>query len=151
MSEKKNIIKEYLASASGLWVKADSVRPGEKILIHDSVRPGEKILIQAVTLDDKSFDKPYIVVHGVNAAGDDVRVRLGVKNVARVVETLGDDESRWVGNYLEVLTTEMYPGVGARGILWRGVLASQSAGHSVARRLGEPDRRRPPRLSGGIQ
>jgi len=116
MSEKKNIIKEYLASASGLWVKADSVRPGEKILI------------QAVTLDDKSFDKPYIVVHGMNAAGDDVRVRLGVKNVARVVETLGDDESRWVGNYLEVLTTEMYPGVGARGILWRGVLASQIGG-----------------------
>lgn len=104
-----SIIEDYLKTAGGNWLKADN--------IHD----GYRVKIKQVWLDDDTFDKSYICVGGINAQGEEVRARLGVQNVQRISETLGTNAKEWEGQYLEVIGTQNYPGVGGRGILWRGV------------------------------
>lgn len=106
-----SIIEDYLKNAGGNWLKAETV--------HD----GYKLKIQNVWLDDDTFDKPYICASGINAEGEAVSVRLGVQNVQRIADVLGKKNDEWIGNYLEVIGTQNYPGVSARGILWRGVKA----------------------------
>lgn len=104
-----SIIEDYLKNAGGNWLKAETV--------HD----GYKVKIQNVWLDDETFERPYICISGINAQGEDVQVRLGVKNVQRISDVLGTKQEDWVNNYLEVIGTESYPGLGKRGVLWRGV------------------------------
>jgi len=103
-----SIIEDYLKNAGGLWLKAETV--------HD----GYRMKVEQVWLDDDTFDKPYICAAGVNAQGDAVRVRLGVQNVQRISDVLGTDAKDWEGQYLEVIGTQSYPGMSAKGILWRG-------------------------------
>jgi len=114
-----SIIEDYLKSAGGSWLKADSVSTGYRVLIED------------VWLDDQSFDRPYICVSGVGPSGEAVKARLGVQNVERVAEVLGTKREGWIGNYLEVIGTQSYPGVGAKGILWRGVKKAAQAQRGV--------------------
>jgi len=103
-----SIIEDYLKSAGGNWLKAEAV--------HD----GYRVKVGQVWKDDETFDKPYICVGGINAQGEDVRVRLGVQNVQRIAEVLGTNAKEWEGQYLEVIGTQAYPGMSAKGILWRG-------------------------------
>ena len=106
-----SIIEDYLKNAGGNWLKADTV--------HD----GYKMKIQNVWLDGDTFDKPYICVAGIDSQGAAVQVRLGVQNVQRIADVLGKQQPEWMGQYLEVIGTQAYPGMSAKGILWRGVKA----------------------------
>ena len=78
------------------------------------------VKISEIWLDSETFDKSYICIKGQIQTGDEVQVRLGIQNVNRVSEILGDDDKTWLGNYLECIGTQSYPGMSAKGILWRG-------------------------------
>lgn len=104
-----SIIEDYLKNAGGNWLKADNVQDGYRVKI------------QNVWLDDETFDNNYICVAGINKDKEEVKVRLGVQNTQRVANTLGTSREAWIGSYLECIGTQAYPGVNAKGILWRGV------------------------------
>jgi len=107
---EKSVVRRFLREAGSLWLRAEHVKEGDRVFV------------ERVDLDEESWDRPYIVVTGtLERLGEVVKVRLGVKNVQRIVETLGDDERGWIGNFLEVIGTESYKGLGRRGILWRGM------------------------------
>jgi len=106
-----SIIKDYLKTAGGNWLKADTV--------HD----GYKMKIQNLWLDDTTFEKAYICISGIDPQGKAVQVRLGVQNIQRISDVLGEDNTEWIDQYLEVIGTQAYPGMSAKGILWRGVKA----------------------------
>jgi len=110
-----SLIENYKKNAGGSWLKAETVRDGMKVKL------------SKVWLDDETFDKPYICVKGIINTGEEVQVRLGIQNVNRISETLGDNESEWINNYLEVIGTQNYPGMSAKGILWRGVKGKPQA------------------------
>ena len=103
-----SLIENYKKNAGGSWLKADTVQDGMRVKI------GE------VWLDSETFDKSYICIKGKIQSGDEVQVRLGIQNVVRVSDVLGDNEAEWIGNYLECIGTQAYPGMNAKGILWRG-------------------------------
>jgi len=106
------VIKKYKSEAGGLWVRADLVQVGDTVTI------------QKVGLDPTTFDRPYVVVDGTfDRTGEAAKVRLGVKNVNRVSEVLGDEDEGWIGQKLKVISIESYPGLGRKGILWTGVQA----------------------------
>jgi len=105
---KMSLIENYKKNAGGSWLKAETVKDGMKVKLSE------------VWLDSETFDKAYICVKGVIATGEEVQVRLGIQNVNRVSEVLGDDDKTWIGNYLECIGTQSYPGMNAKGILWRG-------------------------------
>jgi hypothetical protein len=112
MEERANmsVVKRFLEKAGGPWIRAESVKPGDTVSIRN------------VSLDEESFDRPYLVVDGVlDRTGEQVRVRLGGQNVNRIVQDLGTDEAGWVGHRLQVVSVEFYPGLGRKGILWKGV------------------------------
>lgn len=80
------------------------------------------VTIQTVRRDDDTFDKAYIVIKGIyDPTGEECNVRLGVQNVERVAEDLGDDETTWPGQKIKCIGTQAYPGLGTKGLLWRGV------------------------------
>lgn len=112
-----SMIDKYLKQASGNWIKASNVQVGDQLQIEEPP-----------TLDDQSFDKPYLVLEvTLKRTGEKYNLRLGTKNVARIVETLGTSEQSWTGNLLEVLSIENYPGLGQKGVLFRGVKAAKQA------------------------
>ena len=84
------------------------------------------VTIKAVSLDDETFDKSYIIVDGIyDPSGEDCKVRLGIQNLERIAEALGDDEATWPGKKLVCIGTQKYPGLGTAGLLWGGVKAAQ--------------------------
>ena len=86
------------------------------------------VTIKAVSLDDEAFDKSYIVINGTyDLSGEECNVRLGVQNLQRIAENLGDDETTWPGNRLICMGTQTYPGLGTKGLLWRGVPPGKKA------------------------
>lgn len=112
-----SLIDSYLKTAGSGWAKAENVQKGAKMLV------------EQIWLDDTSFDKSYICASGAWTHNNEgIKVRLGVKNVKRISETLGRDEKGWIGNYLVVLGIEDYPGVSGKGILWDGVKAAPVPG-----------------------
>ena len=106
-----SIIENYKKSAGGVWLKAETVYDGLRLKITE------------VWLDADTFDKSYICVKGKLQTGDEAQVRLGIQNVTRVAENLGDDDKIWIGNYLECIGTQSYPSMTSKGVLWRGVRA----------------------------
>ena len=57
------------------------------------------VTIKTIKLDDETFDKSYIVIGGTfDTSGEDCNVRLGVQNLERVADVLGDDETNWPGH-----------------------------------------------------
>jgi hypothetical protein len=122
------LVKRFLEKASGQWLTADRVQAGDRVLI------------RKLSVDETSFERPYLIVDGVlRRTGEEVRVRLGSRAVQRVAEVLGSDEAGWVGHELEVVGIESYPGLAkkrgvaeAKGILWKGVKAQAPAGLSEA-------------------
>lgn len=107
--KKLSMIEQYMEDAGGSFITAG--KEGT------DVEEGQEYQIKAVTLDEESFDKPYINV-AVDDRGDDAVIRLGSKNLTRVIKKLGSNEKDWIGNFLRVLDTEYYDGLGKYGILW---------------------------------
>ena len=106
-------VEEYLKKAGGNWLRADNVVVGDKLEILD-----EGII------DDQSFDRAYLVLQvRLLRTGEEYSLRLGPKNVKRIVESWGGekDTKKWVGRQLEVISIETYAGLGQKGILLRGV------------------------------
>jgi len=56
-------------------------------------------------------------------------VRLGSRNVTRIAETLG--KKIWKGRQIEVISIEDFPGLGRKGILFKGVAEGQAQPKSV--------------------
>lgn len=112
-----SIVKSYMEKGGGNWAKANNVATGAKVTIG------------SIYLDDESFEgQSYIVVNGIyDPTGEEIKVRLGVQNLRRVVETLGDNEALWPKNKLVVLGFQDYPGLGSRGILWGAEKVVQQA------------------------
>jgi len=106
--KEMSLIENYKKNAGGSWLKADTVQDGMIVKISE------------IWLDSETFDKSYICIKGQIQTGDEVQVRLGIQNVNRVSDILGDDDKTWPGNYLECIGTQSYPGMSAKGILWRG-------------------------------
>ncbi len=103
------MIEEYLKKASGKFLKADDVKDGDTLSI-DKLHE-----------DSETWDTAYIIVEGIfSQSGEERTARLAVQNVERVIAVLGKDETRWIGNNLEVIGTANYKGLGQKGILWRG-------------------------------
>ena len=123
-TSEKSAIEEFLEKAGGNWLRADHVKVGDKL----------KILTEPV-VDDKTFDRPYLVLEALlERTGEQFRVRLGPKNVNRIAETLG--KKSWKDQYLEVISIESYPGLGRKGILFRGVKAGSEPAKSTAKPAG---------------
>lgn len=103
------LIDEYLKNAGGKFLKA--------VDVHD----GDTLTIEKLYEDSETFDNAYIVIEGTFSPSKEERAaRLGVQNVERVIAILGNDETKWIGNNLEVIGTAVYKGLGQTGILWRG-------------------------------
>jgi hypothetical protein len=110
-----SIIREYIESAGG------------NFLTTKNCKIGTTVNITSIHLDDETFDKSYIVVDGVvDPSGEECSVRLGVQNLERITETIGDDENKWPGQKLECIGTQKYPGLGTTGLLWRGLNVLQA-------------------------
>jgi hypothetical protein len=106
------LIERFLEKAGGPWIRADNVKPGDTVTIRN------------VSLDEESFDRPYIVIDGtLDRTGEQVKVRLSQQNVNRIIQDLGRKEAGWIGHKLQVLSIENYPGLGRRGVLWKGLRA----------------------------
>ena len=106
-----SIVRDYIEKGGGSWAKASNVKSGATVTV------------ESVYLDDESFEgQSYVIVNGTyDPTGEDVKVRLGIQNLRRVVESLGDSEAAWIGKKLTVLGFADYPGLGSRGILWGAV------------------------------
>lgn len=109
-------VKQYLKEAGGNWLRADNVQVGDKLKVTGSGG-----------IDDKTFDRSYLVVPVVlMRTGEEFRLRLGPKNVNRIVESFKEtDTGKWVNRFLEVISIETYKGLGQKGILLRGCVPSQ--------------------------
>ncbi|MBW2672035.1 MAG: hypothetical protein JRD89_01300 [Deltaproteobacteria bacterium] len=114
------IIRDYLEKGAGNFLTAKNTRVGATVTI------------QSVRLDDETFDKSYIVVTGeYDETGEECNVRLGVQNLKRIAEVLGDDEATWPGQKLKIIGYQDYPGLGQRGILWTGERVVQGSSPGV--------------------
>jgi len=109
------VIEKFLSKAGGPWIRADNCKVGDKLKI-----------ISKPTIDEQTFDRPYLICDVVlERTGEQFKLRLGPKNVARIAEVLSTDENKWVGAELEVISIENYPGLGKKGLLLRGVPKSE--------------------------
>jgi len=107
------IVREYIEKGGG------------NFLTTKNCKVDATVTIKAVSLDEETFDKSYVVVNGIyDPSGEECNVRLGVQNLKRIAENLGDDETTWVNKKLECIGTQDYPGLGQKGLLWRGVSQS---------------------------
>ena len=115
-----SIIKDYIEKGGG------------NFLTTKNCAVGATVTVVKVALDDETFDKAYIVCNGIyDPSGEEANVRLGIQNLKRIAETLGEDESKWVGKKLECLGYQDYPGLGQKGLLWRGMTAKAAAPAAV--------------------
>ncbi len=106
-----SVIKKFLETAGGPWIRADNCVVGDRLKITSTP-----------TIDEKTFDRPYLICDVVlQRTGEQFKLRLGPRNVARIAETLGTDEKNWLNAELEVISIETYPGLGRKGLLFKGV------------------------------
>ncbi len=104
------MIRKYIEEGGGNFLKVKNTEVDATVTI------------QTVRKDDETFDKAYIVIKGIyDPTGEECNVRLGVQNVERIAEDLGDDETTWPGQKLVCIGTQTYSGLGTKGLLWRGV------------------------------
>jgi len=102
-------VEKFLEEAKAFWLRAEHVQVGDRLEILDEP-----------TVDRETFDRPYLTCRvKLLRTGDEFNLRLGTRNVQRIAETLGT--KNWRGQQLEVIALEDYPGLGRRGILFRGV------------------------------
>lgn len=106
-----SLIDKYMKKASGNWIGAEDCVVGDRVKI-----------ITVPEIDDKTYDKPYLVCRvTLMRSGKTFNLRMGIMNVRRISETLGKDENTWTGRLLEVVSIEYYSGVGQKGLLLRGL------------------------------
>lgn len=104
-------VKSFLREAGGSWLRADYVQIGDLLEIMDEGR-----------IDSETFQKPYLIIKvRLQRTGEQYLFRMGYKNVLRVSQVLGTDTKAWIGNYMEVIAIEQYPGLARKGILVRGL------------------------------
>ena len=114
-----SLVKKFLDSQSGNWLSPSQTTEGDTVEV-------KAVALDTSTIDDK--ERTSLVVTGIHrpvenpGQSQEVKVRLGVKNVARIAKALGEDEKRWIGNYIEAMSIEMYQSFGKAGVLWRGVM-----------------------------
>ena len=98
-------------------------KAGSNFLTVKNCPVGTIMTITSVTLDDETFDKAYVVLAGtVPGFEEEVNYRAGVGNLKRIAETFGEDEAQWIGKQIECVVHQDYPGLGQKGLLWRGVV-----------------------------
>jgi len=102
--------------ATGNWIKADLVRPGDRLRVQEGA------YIDPSKAEGGSFDRSYLIVPIIlQRTNEEYKLRLGPKNVDRINQALTPNTDKWIGNDLEVISIETYPGLGKKGILLRGV------------------------------
>lgn len=93
----------------------------------------DTVTIQSIYRDDDTFDKAYVVIKGTyDPTGEECNVRLGRQNVERIAEDIGDDETTWPGQKIICIGHQSYPGLGTKGLLWRGVRAGAASAPASA-------------------
>lgn len=104
-------VKNYLRQARS-WLSAEDVVAGDKLEV---LSPG--------SVDNETFKPRSYLIMPVRLlrTGQKWDIRLGPRNVGRVSEVLGNQTDDWVGNFIEVLSIENYPGLRAKGLLLRGL------------------------------
>jgi hypothetical protein len=105
-------VRDYLKKAGGNWWRADDLMVGDRL-----------VLIDAGYVDEKTFDRAYLVMTARLArTGEEKNLRLGPKNTKRLTDGFGThDTSKWVNQVAEVISIETYSGVGQKGFLLRGL------------------------------
>ncbi|MHA1210276.1 MAG: hypothetical protein ACTSRF_13790, partial [Candidatus Freyarchaeota archaeon] len=63
--ERKDELEEFLDTPTGVWLTAENVRDGQMIEV------------VSVQVDRENYDKPRVVVSGVDENGDEVLVSMG--------------------------------------------------------------------------
>ncbi len=105
-----SLIKDYIEKGGGNFLSVKNCAVGSTVTIN------------TVSLDEETYDKPRIVIAGIfDKTGEECNVSLGIQNVKRVAEMLGEDESKWIGKQIQCLTHADYPGLGTKGLLWGAV------------------------------
>lgn len=107
--EEMSLIKEFIE------------RSGTAFLNPENTKLNDIVEIQQVSLDSTTFEKSYIVIKGLlSRTNEECNVRLGVQNVKRIADDLGNNETEWIGHGLRVLAYQEYTGLGKNGIIWGG-------------------------------
>jgi len=107
-------VRDFLKKARGNWWRADDLVVGDRLILTD-----------AGYVDDKTFDRAYLVMTARLArTGEEKNLRLGSKNTQRLTDSFGThDTTKWVDQMAEVMSIETYSGLGQRGVLLRGLPA----------------------------
>ena len=114
-----SIISDYIEKA------------GSNFLTVKNCPVGTILTITGITLDEETFDKPYVILAGtVPSFEDEVNYRCGVGNLKRIAEAFGEAEKQWIGKQIECIAHQDYPGLQSRGLLWRGLVAGASSAPS---------------------
>jgi len=108
------IIGKYIQGGSGDWLTVKNAAVGsvvdvEQVWMDDGVFPNQPV---------DQPPKPSLCVGGLFNGGEECQVRISKTNARRIAETLGEE---WVGHRIECVLHMDYPGVGARGLIWKGV------------------------------
>ncbi len=84
---------------------------------------GTVLTITAVYRDDDTFDSSAIICTGKSSIdNEETNARLSASNVKRILESLGSDDTKWVGQEIQCIGHMDYPGLNAKGLLWGGVV-----------------------------
>ena len=83
----------------GAWIKTSELKEGDEMTV---TGPGE--------IDSETFDRSYLCVP-VRFNGVERKIRLGPKNVERIIKALGNSTMGWVGSRLCVTLVEVVPGL----------------------------------------
>ena len=83
----------------GEWIRASELKEGDEMTV---TGPGE--------VDHETFDRSYLCVP-VRFKNVERKIRLGAKNVERIIRALGNSTMGWVGAKLRVTLVEVMPGL----------------------------------------
>jgi hypothetical protein len=98
-------ISKFLRGSGRRWLTAERVRVDD---ILEVVGEGE--------IDEETFTKPYLILP-VRYEGEELWLRIGVRNARRLADAWGTDTARWVGKRIKVVALEEYPGLGRKGMV----------------------------------
>ncbi len=124
--EKMSIVRKYIEEGGG------------NFLTVKNCEVDAKVTIKAVSLDDETFDKSYVIIDGIyGPSGEECRVRLGRQNLARIANVISDDETTWLDEKIICIGTQTYPGLGTEGLLWSGVKTAHEEKPANANVVGD--------------
>jgi len=105
-------VEELMIKSVSKWLKAGEVNAGEKLQIIGSGK-----------IDKERFNRPYLILPVLLLrTGEEKLLRLGPRNIARLVQSWGTTEtSEWVGRIVEVVSIKDYPKFNRKGLILRGL------------------------------